>query len=187
MEITLIRHGRSTHIDHKRMDCFEFRDWVEKYNSNGIFEEETYPSGTIEKIQSVPFVVTSDLKRSIESAKLLNPNGKIKADPLFREIELPSPSTNLMGLKLKPNIWAVILRLLWFTGYSDGCESYRNAKQRANKAAIILISHAREYQSAFLVGHGFFNLLIAKELQRMGWEGKKKTGSKHWEGTTYKF
>lgn len=80
-----------------------------------------------------------------------------------------------------------ILRCLWFSGYSDRCESLNNAKQRAKKAAEKLVDYAQEHQSVAFVGHGFINLLIAKELQKSGWKGKRKTGSKHWNCTTYYF
>ncbi|WP_420842531.1 histidine phosphatase family protein [Halalkalibacter alkaliphilus] len=86
----------------------EFKQWVEKYDNHGVFEEITYPSETIEKVTNTKIVVTSDLKRAIQSAKLLNQEVKITSDPLLRETELPIPSMKLLKLKLKPSIWAVI-------------------------------------------------------------------------------
>ncbi|CAM3544483.1 histidine phosphatase family protein [Cytobacillus oceanisediminis] len=186
MEITLIRHGRSAHIEETRMTISDFNEWIEKYNSNGIFKNEVCAQEATEIVKFAPFLITSDLKRSIESARLLNPAAKIKEDPLFRETELPLPAGSLMEFKLKPNSWAVMLRILWFCGYSSDCESYQDAKLRAKNAALKLISCAKEHNSAILVGHGFFNLLIAKELQKMDWKGSRKTGSRHWNVTTYK-
>lgn len=110
MRISLIRHGKSKHIDNNKITCNEFNDWVKKYDNSGVFEENSYPLETLEKIEKASIIITSDLKRSIESAKLLNPNLKKIASPLFRETELPVPSTKLLNIKLMPNIWAVILR-----------------------------------------------------------------------------
>lgn len=135
-------------------------------------EETSYPSETLKKIALANIVITSDLKRSVESAKLLNPNLKAISIPLFRETELPVPSAKLLGLKLNPSIWAVILRCLWFCGYSMGCESLSYAKQRAQKASKLLNEYAQKNKSVALVGHGFFNMLIAKELKK--WVGKAK-------------
>ncbi|WP_246320698.1 hypothetical protein [Paenibacillus germinis] len=112
-------------------------------------------------------------------------NIKAISVPLFRETELSVPSKEFWGLKLSPSIWTVILRSLWLSGYSRQCESLSNAKQRAKEASILLVNCAKEQESVALVGHGFFNLLIAKELQKKGWKGKKKTSSKHWNCTTY--
>lgn len=185
MEITLIRHGRSAHIEDHRLNSREFKKWVETYNRLGILEDEVCPSDALEKGVSASFILKSNLKRSIESAKCLNPLAMIRKDRLFREAELPLPASNLPGLKLRPKTWALVLRLLWLCGYSQGCESYRDAKLRAKQASLLLTSIAKEHHSAVLAGHGFFNLLIAGELQKAGWTGKRKTGSKHWNTDTY--
>lgn len=185
MEISLIRHGKSQLIENDKIIFAEFKKWVEKYDFNGVFEESPYPKVTIEKVATAKLVVTSDLKRSIVSAGLLNPKTKTISDPLFRETELPANPTIFFNIKLKPNNWAVILRLLWFSGYSNKCESLKQAKLRAKKASQQLISYTNEHKSVVLVGHGFFNMLIAKELQKMGWKGKRKAGARHWSCTTY--
>jgi broad specificity phosphatase PhoE len=185
MEISLIRHGKSKHIDNNRITCKEFGDWIKKYDSSGVFKENSYPSETLEIIASANLVLTSDLKRSIESVKLLNPNINAISEPVFRETELPNLFKKLWGLKLNPNIWAVILRCLWFCGYSWGCESLNNAKDRAKIASDLLAEYAQDHSSVVLVGHGFFNMLIAKGLQKMGWKCERKINSKHWNCTTY--
>jgi broad specificity phosphatase PhoE len=185
MEITLVRHGKSLWDENKPITCQEFKVWVEKYNCHGVFEDKSYPSETLEKLGIANIVFTSDLKRAIESAKFLNPNLQTISDSLFRETELPTPSAKLWGLKLNSSIWAVILRFLWFCGYSNECESLKDAKRRAEKASKFLVKYANEHNNVVLVGHGFFNMLIGKELRKMGWNGKKTTSSIHWNSTTY--
>ncbi|WP_329955882.1 histidine phosphatase family protein [Calidifontibacillus erzurumensis] len=131
-------------------------------------------------------VFTSDLKRAIDSAKFLKPSVKIISNPIFRETEIPIPfSKLLLGLKLHSSIWAVILRFLWFCGYSNGCESLKDAKRRAEKASKFLAANANEHKNVVLVGHGFFNMLIGKELKKMGWKGKKKVNTTHWHATIF--
>lgn len=185
MEISLIRHGKSQLSENNKIAGLEFKKWVEKYDYLGVFEESTYPSTTLEKVAAANIVITSDLKRAVESARLLNPVIKIISDPLFREAELPSYSSKLFNVKLKPSIWAIVLRILWLSGYSYKCESLNQAKFRANKASQHLIDYANEYKSVVLVGHGFFNMLIAKELQKKGWKGTKKRDVKHWDCMTF--
>ncbi|SFC75773.1 Broad specificity phosphatase PhoE [Bacillus sp. OV322] len=185
MEITLIRHGRSLWIENMPMTCIEFKKWVENYDCNGVFEEKSYPSVTLEKIGAANIVISSDLKRTVESAKYLRPDIPVISDPLFRETTLPIPLIKLGGIKLKASIWAVIFRSLWFCGYSRGCESLKEAGMRAEKAADFLIKSAKEHNNAVLVGHGFFNMLVGKELKKRGWNGKKKTNFKHWNSITY--
>ena len=185
MEISLIRHGKSQFTENDKITCIDFKNWIEKYDYNGVFEESIYPSETIEKVTNAKIVITSDLKRAVQSAEVLNPEVKAIPDPLFREIELPTRTMKLLDVKLRPQMWAFILRLLWFCGNSNECESLSNAKSRAKKASQQLINYADEYKSVVLVGHGFFNMLIAKELQKKGWKGKRKTSTKHWNCTTY--
>ncbi len=141
MEISLIRHGKSKHIENDWITCTEFQDWIQNYDSNGVLEENYYPSVTLEKIAAANIVFTSDLSRSIESASLLNQHVRIISDDLFRETELPT-FPRLFGLKLSPNIWAIILRCLWLIGYSRQCESLVHAKQRAKQASEQLVKYA---------------------------------------------
>ncbi|TWT27075.1 histidine phosphatase family protein [Planomicrobium sp. CPCC 101110] len=185
MEISLIRHGKSQFIHKGRVTFKEFEEWAKNYDLHGISEEPVCPPETFQKITAANIVITSDLKRSVESAKLLNLKAGVLKDALFRETELPAGSMKLFNIKARPASWAILLRILWFGGYSNECESLKEAKQRAEKAAQHLIVYSREYRSVALVGHGFFNMLIAKELQRKGWKGKRKLGAKHWNCVSY--
>lgn len=186
MEISLIRHGKSKQIENNRLTSQEFQDWVKKYDTSGVFEEKNYPERTLEKVAAANLLVTSDLKRSIDSASLLHQQKRVISDSLFREAELPVLSSK-WRVKFSPNSWAIFLRCLWYSGYARQCESLANARQRAERAAIQLVKYAEEHHSVVLVGHGFFNRLIAEELENMGWEGNRKTSAKHWNCTTYSF
>lgn len=185
MEISLIRHGKSQHTEMDRLTCAEFIDWMKKYDANGVYKKETYPKTTLKKISTAKVVITSDLERAIHSAKLLKPEKEIISDSIFREVEFPSLPSVFQNIKLNPTIWAIFLRLLWFSGYSKECESLMEAKVRAKKASQKLVDYATEHGALVLVGHGFFNRLIGKKLRRNGWRGKRRTGLTHWNCTTY--
>lgn len=184
MEISLIRHGRSKWVQKDWITSSQFEDWVTRYDDHGVYEEETYPQETQKKLKKASMVYTSDLFRSKESAKLLIPTVDIVSDTLFRETELPT-SGFFSKVKLQPSGWAVLMRCLWIAGFSRKCESFADAKNRAKLAAEELIQSAEKSQSVVLVGHGFFNILIAKELLQMGWSGAKRPSTKHWQITTY--
>ncbi|MGJ9382134.1 histidine phosphatase family protein [Salipaludibacillus sp. CF4.18] len=187
MEISIIRHGKSQLPVNNKISCFEFKNWVEKYDNHGVFAESSFPSETIEKAKTANIIITSDLNRSVESAMLLNSKMKTISDSLFRETDLPACSMKIFNIKLKPNSWALIFRLLWLCGYSNESESLKSAKLRAVNGAQQLIDYAKKYGSVVLVGHGFFNTLIASELRKKGWEGNRKAGAKHWSCITYSF
>ncbi len=184
MEISLIRHGRSKWVQNECITSSQFEDWVTRYDDHGVHEEETYPQETQKKLKKATIVYTSDLFRSKESAKLLFPTVDFVSDSMFRETELPT-SGFFSRIKLQPSAWAVLMRCLWLAGYSRKCESFAYAKNRAKQAAEALVRSAEKTQSVVLVGHGFFNILIAKELLQMGWSGAKRPTTKHWQVTTY--
>ncbi|WP_079529232.1 histidine phosphatase family protein [Halobacillus hunanensis] len=185
MEISLVRHGKSKHIENTRITCLEYKHWIEKYDDSGVAEEEIYPAHTIEKVKEANIVVTSHLIRSVESAKLLHSASNVISDSIYTEIALPTISAKLPGVKLTPAIWTVITRCLWFAGYSKQCESLREVKVRAEEAAYHLIRFAHEHHTVVLVGHGFFNLFIGKELRRRGWNSYTKQSTTHWNCTPF--
>ena len=39
MEISLIRHGKSKHIENNIVTCKEFVKWIEKYDNNGFLKK----------------------------------------------------------------------------------------------------------------------------------------------------
>lgn len=41
MEISLIRHGKSLWTEDISITSREFKNWIQKYDDNGVFEEET--------------------------------------------------------------------------------------------------------------------------------------------------
>lgn len=186
MEISFIRHGRSLQVEDHPISSIEYRRWVKKYDDFGVFAETSYPPETIEKILNANQILTSDLQRAIASATHVNRLKITVHSRLFREVGIPFPTSTLWGLKLKPGTWTMILRCLWFCGYSNECESFSQAKKRAKKAAATLHTSAQNNGSVVLVGHGFMNLLISKELQKIGWKGNKPS-SKHWQCTSYYF
>ena len=85
-------------------------------------------------------------------------------DPLYREAELPA-RLPLCGLMMRYSAAVVIARVLWMLGIHQHAESYAMAAARAHRAAEALASRAMKHDCVILVGHGFFNRLIARELK----------------------
>ncbi|WP_100403538.1 histidine phosphatase family protein [Bacillus sp. FJAT-42315] len=185
MEISLIRHGRSTHTDRTWINASQFGDWVKQYDAAGVFIEANFPEKTKRKMTNAKLIVTSDLTRSIHSAHLLSPQANIVSSPLFREVGMPRLS--FTKIKAPPALWSILLRGCWLLGYSSQTESLLQAKKRAKEASAQLIRYTTEYETILLVGHGFFNRLTAQELEKAGWRSKTKTSRKYWNCTTYFF
>jgi len=139
---------------------------------------DTPPGKAIEAIQGGHLVVCSHLPRSIESAKALGFSEVHVQEPLFCETAIPHFSSG--SVLLPVGVWVVVLRILWLFGFSRNGESLFNARKRARHAAKRLSKLAEEHQNIVLVGHGFINYFIAKELKKNGWLGPSKPGKGYW-------
>ncbi len=183
MQIVLLRHGKPDVSEHRKFRANELHRWIESYNSAGIISEHVPSRGAIEITSVCNTVVCSDLERSVESARALGVKKISVIEPMFREMGLPFCS--FPTLKLSPSIWAAFFRVLWFLGYSSNSESIHEARLRASIGANRLIEMARKNGSVLLIGHGFANRFIAKELLSEGWQGPKSPGKKYWEFGEY--
>jgi hypothetical protein len=99
-------------------------------------------------------------------------------DPLFCESAIPHFGGGSVPLPV--GTWVVVLRILWLLGFSRNGESLLDARRRAKLAAERLVELAEKHQNVLLVGHGFINHFIAKELQKSGWLGPSKPGKGFW-------
>nr|WP_275581999.1 histidine phosphatase family protein [Bacillus ectoiniformans] len=181
----MIRHGKSIHKEGNRMNSKQFQKWVMAYDQKGIESADCFPEQTKEAVKKAEAVVTSHLKRSIDSASSISHQAKVVTDQLYREVDLPE--LNLPSIiKLKPSAWLVLSRIIWLAGFSHQAESYKEAKIRARQAAKQLSALTQHHRQIVLFGHGFFNRMIASELQSIGWRGRRRPRAKHWHAATYK-
>lgn len=183
MRIVLVRHGRPAIETNPRTSHDGFRNYIDAYEAAGLDPDSVPPEELQDLAREFEAVFTSGKRRSQDSAKALAPNAELIADPLFEEAPLPSPKIPL--IKMKVPKWAVVARILWHAGYHPEIEDYRRAKHRASRAADILMEKARADGGAALVAHGYFNLIIGRELRRRGFQ---KTGShraKFWNAVIY--
>lgn len=183
MRIILMRHGKISLPAQKSVSSLEFRNWINSYNAADLCKKMKPNEETSQLAQSCNVTVCSSLTRSIASAKYLGINEIHIIEHQLREMEMPWG--NLTMLILKPKYWAIIFRILWFLGYSQNSESFKEAKCRAAQAALLLESMAKEKNTVLFVGHGMLNRFIAKSLVEHGWQTKKKAGSNHWEFGVY--
>lgn len=183
MRIILIRHGRPDIPTAPRASHHEFRSYIDAYEAAGLDPESLPPEELQDLLGEIDAIFTSGRKRSVDSARALNPSAELIADPLFAEAPLASPPIPLLRMKVPK--WAVVARILWHAGYHPEIENYRRAKHRAVRAADILMKRARADGQAALVAHGYFNLIIGRELRRRGF---RKTGSHRahfWNSVVY--
>jgi len=183
MKIVLLRHGKPDLKMDQRIKSSDFRNLIEAYNNSGIDDSVKPSVVAIEAVANCDFIVCSDLKRSIESAQLLQVNKIHLSDAKFKEMDLPF-STNL-PFKFSPEVWIVLFRIAWLFDYAQNSESFKNEKHRAKLGAKALMNLANEFGSVAFIGHGLFNRFVAKELLANNWKGPRKPGIRHWACDTY--
>jgi broad specificity phosphatase PhoE len=181
MQITLLRHGKPAFELKGSVRGRELSKIAKSYDLSGIVG--TPPRDTVLAIQRCRFVVCSHLKRSIESANALGCHEVHVKDPLFCETTIPHFRTGSIPLPI--SVWIVVLRLMWLFGFSRNGESIADTRRRARQAAARLVELAEAHQNVLLVGHGFINLFIAKELRKSGWLGPSKPDRGYWGYGSY--
>ena len=171
-EILLIRHGMPL-CDHRtKIRGCDFAGWVAAYDHASI-DRSILPAPELHaRVAAVSCIVTSKLRRSIESASLVAARFALTSDSLFDEAGIPTSLP--FRFALSPKHWDMLARAAWILGWSPGVESFRAARRRAARAAAHLETLSCEYGAVTLFGHGMLNTLIARALRRSGWIG---TGS----------
>ena len=176
MRITLLRHGKPAFELKGNVSAKNLKEIAESYDLSGIVGAP--PNEAITATKGNNCIVCSHLPRSIESAEALGYYQVCLKEPLFCETALPHFNNGSIPLPI--TFWVVVLRILWLFGFSQNGESITHAKKRAKYAAKKLIQLANEHQSVLLVGHGFINHFIAKELRKCGWLGPQKLSKGYW-------
>lgn len=183
LRIILIRHGQPDIPVSPRTSHREFRAYIDAYEQSGLDPASVPPEELQDLVAELTAVFTSGRKRADESARLLAPRAELIADPLFAEAPLASPRIPLLRMKVPK--WAVVARILWHVGYHPEIENYRRAKHRAGEAADILVGRAHRDGATALVAHGYFNLIIGRELRRRGFAKTGTHRARFWNAVIY--
>jgi broad specificity phosphatase PhoE len=181
--IILIRHGRPAIDVAPRTSHGGFRTYIDDYEAAGLDPTSAPPEELRDLVKELTAVFTSGKARAHESAKALAPHAELLADPLFVEAPLASPRIPLLTMTVPK--WAVVARILWHAGFHPEIENYRRAKKRASDAADILTARARDDGRAALVAHGYFNLMIGRELRRRGFAKSGTHRARYWNAVVY--
>jgi len=181
--ITLARHGPVSVSLRTRIAGHQFGEFVNELQASGVASTPGPSSESCSLAQAAGILVSSDLHRSVQSAQLLAPDKLALTDSLFREAQVPMTVPSFLALRR--STWVVIARVIWLFRSWPGVESRLAARERAVVAAGRLEELADQHSSVFLVGHGYFNLLIARELRGRGWYGPRHPATRNWGTSTY--
>jgi broad specificity phosphatase PhoE len=182
--VILVRHGKPAIPTNSRTSYHGFRRYIDAYQDAGLDPQSAPPEELLDLVKGLDEVFTSGLPRANDSARTLLPEAEIIADPLFAEAPLAGPRIPL--LKMKVPVWAVMARIIWHAGYHPEIENYRRAKNRAARAAEILLARAEANAGvAVLVAHGYFNAMIGRALKKRGFARTGTHRARFWNVVTY--
>ena len=177
-----MRHGQPKEVNVDKVSALEMKDWIEHYNRSEITQQPV-PNASLRLAASATVIASSNAPRALTSVQALGLK-PVRVDAIFCEAQLPFG--HWKRPRLSPFTWAFILRILWLCGYSGDVEPANTVRMRARKAAELLQSLSSE-GSVLLLGHGFMNQMIAKQLVKDGWVRHQRNGSQYWSAAVYRY
>jgi broad specificity phosphatase PhoE len=180
MEIVLVRHGRSAHVHRGWIDRAGFGAWREAYEAAGLARGQA-PSPELVRLAEGALVVSSDIRRAVESARLLAP--EVETSPLLRELELPAPE---LGLRMPLAGWALAIGLANFLLERKGGYPQPAEVERVKAAVGWLTGLAREHRTVVAVTHGSLRRELGLGLVARGWQALGRWRSiRPWSAWTF--
>ena len=183
--IVIARHGRSALDRHIWINANQYQDWWAQYDAGGLAAGQSVPNGLVQALLACKLIVSSSLKRAMETAALAAPGRELLVDSQFVEAPLPPPALPKFIL-FRPRFWGVISRISWFLGNHRGQESRVEAEVRAQAAADWLIEQALKSGSVGLLAHGWFNRMMRPHLLARGWVCVYDGRDSHWSHRIYR-
>ncbi len=180
--IAIARHGKPALSRAVQLNRHQYRDWWRMYDAGGLAPGQSPPPTLCQLGEQADLVLTSTLRRALETAQAVHGAKPIVQEELFIEAALPPPP--LPG-RYNPGAWGVLARAAWWLGMAGEEESRREADARALKAALFLIAKAETGENVLLLAHGWFNRMIRPHLLNQGWACRTDGGDAYWSHRLY--
>ncbi|NQY21133.1 MAG: hypothetical protein HRT40_07475 [Campylobacteraceae bacterium] len=177
-KITLLRHAEVLIDLNKKIYANKFNIFLDEYKTAEISNILINKKEIISLIKQSDIIISSEEKRAKDSYSLYS-KSSIFSNNIYNEAQLPTISLKL--IKLKTKYWLYIFRVLWLFSFSKNCESFKDTKIRAKKAANELINLNAKNKSVLLFSHGIINKLIKKDLIKQNYKVEKHSSSSNWD------
>lgn len=173
--IVILRHAKVILDNDIKVAASEIGEWLRIYDRARLNLRKEH----LEQLQSLASgtVFSSQLSRSIRTAEGLG-FGDFSSAEVFNEAELPV--LPLSFPRIRGSRLASVLRGVWFSGLSIGCESRDYFSNIRMKQAAAELEDATDHNgSCVLVGHGLTNRYVGKHLISNGWRLEGKFSEDH--------
>ena len=127
-QIILIRHAKVDIDNSQKIDSLALKNWVKAYDMANIHVDSLPTQETRNIAKYADVLVTSSLKRAVDSAKVLGVE-TFERNALFNEALIPE--IHIPFFKQKPKNWLVILRVMLLFGMGKKDASLKASKRQA--------------------------------------------------------
>ena len=166
--IVLARHGRPDTDKSHRLASGGYYQWWRGYDESGLDLRSPPPQNLLDEAARADRIFASDLRRSQETAAAVANGKAVEYDAIFTEAALPPPPFPGF-IRMRPPMWDVWSRSLWWLGRSGGFEGRYEAETRALAAAAKIDPIARNGENVLVCAHGWFNRMMRPALVANGW------------------
>lgn len=177
LQIIIIRHGEPAFNKSGWKNRDEAIEYVKRYDAVGVYNFDQKPICFREDDPTMVF--TSLLPRAINTAeKTFGNDFPVESKSLFNEFE--RKVIEFPNIKLPGKFWSITSRFIWTLGFNHkGIESFSEARDRSQEAAIFLDQHTQKQKMTVLFAHGFLNRYIKKQLKKSGYKVIDMNGQKY--------
>lgn len=182
--IVIGRHGKPALSRKIFLDAAGYESWWEQYDAGGLAAGQVAPDRLRRVIAGCKHVISSPLRRAMETAASAAPGRELEVNDLFVEAPLPPPLFPSF-VRFRPRTWGAVARFSWWLGFHREHESRQEAEARAELAAGHLITAAEQHGSVAVLAHGWFNRMMRPVLLRRGFVCLRNGGDWHWAFRVY--
>jgi broad specificity phosphatase PhoE len=180
--IFLVRHLPTAGRPTGRIDRDRLASWLAGEDGWEIALDASVAAAFSEAVTASVHLVVSPATRAQQTATTVLatvPRGHAPEVVTLEELrEAPLPVVAIPWLRAPLDLWGVVARSAWFLGCSDGVEPRTMVAARARRAARAL-DHMSGDGPVTVVAHGFFNIMLAGQLRRLGWSGRRLPRHRH--------
>jgi broad specificity phosphatase PhoE len=188
LEVHLVRHFVTDGVPATWLDRDGLRAWFASEGERGVVAGAEPSAALVAAVAASRRLVVSPLARARATAEVvlarLAPTDRPEVIVVDDLVEIPLPVLPVPGLRLPLDAWDAAARIAWLAGWSGGVESRREAMARGRRVARWL-AHLAPEGPVVAVGHGFTNIVVARELRRLGWQGPRLPDHRNGGLSTY--
>lgn len=175
--IILVRHGRSASLPSGWMSRGDVERWRERYDQAGLAAGERAPDA-LRLTARTACVVSSDLRRAIESAALVAAGRPVITTPLLRESTIPIPA--LGAIRLPPMGWALAAGVAWSLHSRRATHpAVTAAAEQARAGAEWLHAVVSRHGDVVAITHAVAREGLVLALGDLGWFVTAQDGGRH--------